>query len=128
MRLPRMTTRRWMVAVMIAAAGLCVSVLGARSHSYTIRAGHHGLMEVHNRWMIEEYEAGRLFNSGPADQLAQRADRCRRLIAYHAALGRNTSWPHAGPGSPSDPTRRRRGESLRAQAVIHRWRGRSGAG
>ena len=81
MRLPRMTTRRWTVAVAIMATGLRVSVLGARSYSYAIRAGHHGRMEDHNRWIIEEYEAGRLFYSGPADQLTLRANRCRRLIA-----------------------------------------------
>jgi hypothetical protein len=103
MRLPRMTTRRWMVAVVIAAAGLCVSVLGARSHSYAIRAGHHGLMEVHNRWIIEEYEAGRLFYSGPADQSARRADRCRRLIAYHAALWQKYELASRRPWFPVEP-------------------------
>ena len=68
----------------IMAADFWVSVLGARSHSYAIRAGDHGLMEAHNRWIIEEIEAGRLFYSGPMDQLTLRANRCRRLIAYHA--------------------------------------------
>jgi hypothetical protein len=103
MRLPRMTTRRWMVAVAVMAAGLWVIVLGARSHSYAIRAGHHGLMEAHNRWIIEEYEAGRLFHSGPADQLTVRADRCRRLITYHATLRRNYELASSRPWMPVEP-------------------------
>ena len=45
LRLPRITTRRWVIAVAIMAAAFWVSVLGARSHFYAIRAGQHGLME-----------------------------------------------------------------------------------
>ena len=103
MRLPRMTTRRWMIAVAIMAAGFWVSVLGARSHSYAIRAGHHGLMEAHNRWIIEEYEAGRLFYSGPMDQLTLRANRCRRLIAYHATLRQKYESASRRPWLPVGP-------------------------
>jgi hypothetical protein len=103
MRLPRMTTRGWMVAVAIVATGLWVSVLGARSYSYANRGGHHSLMEFHNRWIIEEYEAGRLFYSGPADQLARRADRCRRLIAYHATLRGKYELASRRPWLPVEP-------------------------
>jgi hypothetical protein len=108
MRLPRMTTRRWMVIVVVIAACLVPIVLSARSHSYAIRAGYHSLKEAESRWIVEEYEAGRLGFSG-RDSVDPLIDRERRLNAYHAALKRKYKlalrrpWLYVEPDPPEPP-------------------------
>ena len=56
--IPRMTTRRWMVAVAVVAIGLTMWILVARSGSYAIHANYHGTREAKIRWIVEDYEAG----------------------------------------------------------------------
>jgi hypothetical protein len=52
----------------------------------------------------------------------------RRMAVYHREMSEAAGGPLRVRGSPSSPTRSRRNEFLRAQAVDYRWRGRSGAG
>jgi hypothetical protein len=46
MRPPRMTTRRWMLAVAIMAVGLGAWMLSVRSRAYAVQAGNHGVREA----------------------------------------------------------------------------------
>src|SRR5690349_6570565 len=81
MRLPRMTTRRWMVTVGIVALGLGACMLVARSRGYAVQAANHGYQEFRNRMIVDAYERDPLTVSthGPTERII---DRLRRFIPY----------------------------------------------
>ena len=102
MRLPRMTTGGWMVAVLVVAIGFAVWILVVRSRSYAIQANYHGTQEDKIRWVVKEYEANRLDFSrwGSIEVLI---DRERRLITYHEALKRKYELASHRPWLPVEP-------------------------
>jgi hypothetical protein len=75
MRLPRMTTRRWLVAVAIVAVGVGAWRLIMRSRSYAALAAFHADSEKECRRIAEAFEGGRFD-----------ADIWRDAIAESAAL------------------------------------------
>jgi hypothetical protein len=102
MRLPRMTTRRWMIVVAIVANGSGAWILRARSHTYAIESGYHSLMEAENRRFVGLYEAGSLGYTGRGSVDAF-IDQARRLAAYHATLKRKYELASSRPWLPVEP-------------------------
>jgi predicted nucleic acid-binding protein len=102
MRLPRMTTRRWMVAVSIVAVGLGAWILITRSRSYADLAAWHADRENEVRRVAEAFEGGQFDADIWRDALAL-ARRSRRLIAYHSALRRKYVLASRRPWLPVEP-------------------------
>jgi hypothetical protein len=102
MRLPRMTTRRWMVVVAVVAIGFALWILGVRSRSYAIQANYHGMQEHKIRWVVQEYEANWVGYSGRWS-IEALIDRERRIITYHEALKRKYELASHRPWLPVEP-------------------------
>jgi hypothetical protein len=104
MRLPRMTTRRWMVAVAVAAIGLGAWVLVVRSREYAVQAGNHGHHEAMCWLTIHAYEADprSVTVSGPKPVEAI-IDQSRRRAGYYAALKRKYEQAAHRPWLPVEP-------------------------
>ncbi len=106
MRLPRMTTRRWMVAVAVVAVGVGALMFIVRSRSYSALAGLHAESDKECRRIVEADDGNRLDTAIWKDWIAY-ARRSRRLLLYHATLRRKYERASRGPGFPSSPIRRR---------------------
>ncbi len=99
MRLPRMTTRRWMVAVVVVGGAL-------------------GMFERHERfrWIAVRHRA-EVPKHLPRIKPVGMEDKVWRLLEWTNRWLAGTSGRPATPGSPSSPIRLIRDEFLRAQAV-----------
>jgi hypothetical protein len=104
MRLPRMTTRRWMVAVAIAAVGIGTWILIDRSRSYAALSAFHAESEK-ECWRIVEAFDGSRFDPVIWGEALALVRRSRRLLIMRRS-GASTNGPRVAPGSPSSSTRR----------------------
>ena len=117
MRLPRMTTRRWMIAVAVVGLliGGCIGgVRLKRWHDHFLhRARYHALMEVAN-WKAEHahHELGLQFyglDPGSESVRAVRAKGSRniaffsRMAIYHAAMDRKYEYAARHPWLQVEP-------------------------
>jgi hypothetical protein len=90
MRLPRMTTRRWMVAVAVVALLLGTAVIGhrlKRRHDYFLsRAQYHVSGEAGARAGADRELAFMMARKYPPDRVKDIMAQAQRAIAYHAFL------------------------------------------
>jgi hypothetical protein len=82
MRLPRMTTRRWMTAVVVVAVVLSAGVLLRRNWELSVRALYHDTIEKYQAEKMESLEQLALSATTPGD-----AERLRVDAATEAAIG-----------------------------------------
>jgi hypothetical protein len=102
MRLPRMTTRRWMIVVAITAVGFGTGLLIERSRSYAALCALHTDGEKECRRIVEAFEGNHLDPAIWRDAITF-ARRCRRLLPYHAALKRKYQRAARCPWLPVEP-------------------------
>jgi hypothetical protein len=102
MRLPRMTTRRWMVAVAIVAVGIGTWMLIERSRSYAALGSLHAESEKECRRIVEAFEGSRFDPVIWGEALAL-VRRSRKLLPYHAALRRKYERASRRPWLPVEP-------------------------
>ena len=102
MRLIRMTTRRWMVAVAIVAIGFGAFILVQRSRSYAALAALHADDENECRRIVEAVE-GIPLDAPIWRDWAANARRSRRLLQYHAALRRKYDLASRRPWLAVEP-------------------------
>jgi hypothetical protein len=100
MRLPWMTTRRWMAAVV--AVSLCAWMLIIRSRSFAALAVSHAEGEKESRRIVEASEGMRFDPTIWKDWIAY-ARRSRRLLLYHAALRRKYELASRRPWLSVEP-------------------------
>ena len=100
--LPRMTTRRWMIAVAIVGVGIGAGMLLVRSRRYAAVAAFHAQGEAECWRIIAADEGNRLDTAIWKDWLAY-ARRSRKLFLYHAALRRKYEWAARRPWLPVEP-------------------------
>jgi hypothetical protein len=102
MQLPRMTTRRWLIAVAVVAVCLGSGILITRSRSYAALCAFHAEGEKECRRIVEAFEGRRLDAAVWKDWIAH-ARRARRLLPYHAALRRKYELASRRPWLPVEP-------------------------
>jgi hypothetical protein len=102
MRLPRMTTRRWMIAVAIVAIGFGALILVHRSRSYAALAALHADAENECRRIVEAAE-GFALDAPIWRGWVTNARRSRRLLPYHAALRRKYDLASRRPWFAVEP-------------------------
>jgi hypothetical protein len=104
MRLPRMTTRRWMVVVVIVAVVLGAGMLIQRSRSYASLASVHAESEKECWRIVQAFEGSR-FDPVIWREALVHVRRSRRLFPYHAALRRKYELASRRPWLPveADP-------------------------
>jgi hypothetical protein len=102
MPLPRMTTRRWMIAVAVIAVGVGAWMLVMRARSYAALAAFHAESAKECWRIVEAAEDNRLDSATWKDWIAY-ARRCRRMFPYHAALRRKYERATHYPWLPVEP-------------------------
>jgi hypothetical protein len=102
MRLLRMTTRRWMIAVAVAAVCVGVWMLIMRARSYAALAASHAEGEKECRRIVEASENMRFDPAVWKDWIAY-ARHSRRLFVYHAGLRRKYELASHRPWLPVEP-------------------------
>ena len=102
MRLPRMTTRRWMVVVAVVGTSVGAAMLAIRSRTYAALAALHTKSELECRRVVEAFK-GRGFDGEIWSDAIAYARRCRRLVPYHAALRHKYEHAARTPWLPVEP-------------------------
>lgn len=92
MRIPRMTTRRWMVAVVVASLLLGALAMVLRSREYSRIASAHGKMEL--TLMIYSHVPG------PEGLLRHRKERWHRELWWKYRNASRRPWLPLGPDPP----------------------------
>src|SRR5262245_46523651 len=118
MRLSRMTTRQWMIAVAVVAVGVGAGMLIVRSRSYAALAALHAESEKECRRIVEADEGNRLDPAIWKDWIAY-ARRGRTRLLYHAALRRKYERASRRPWLPVEPDP----PEPDPLVVDHGWRG-----
>jgi hypothetical protein len=107
MRLPRMTTRRWMVAVAVVALVLGAVQLKRRRDDLLSGAQSHA--QVEQKWRQWEALERRALQAGEVDANPSLAAWVARRISYHRTMARKYRhaarfpWLPVGPDPPSPP-------------------------
>jgi hypothetical protein len=95
MRLPRMTTRRWLIAVAVVAVALAASiVIERRRHHFRTLAERHSSAELSCLGL-----AGRLDSPALAASWKRKAERCARLAQKYRRAARYP-WLPVEPDPP----------------------------
>lgn len=94
MRLPRMTIRRWMIAVGLVALTVTSVRLWERSLAYRRQADHHA-------WLVASRDYVVIDMGGMYDSKVGRLS--KRGIAYHAAMARKYRRAARYPWLPVEP-------------------------
>jgi hypothetical protein len=100
MRPPRMTTRRWMIAVALVAVGLGTLGFAKRSSYCARRAAYHREREKICRQIISDVESGRAIRADPFEFTEYLRS---RLLPYHADMRRKYEFAMRCPWLPIEP-------------------------
>jgi hypothetical protein len=104
MRLPRMTTRRWMIAVAVVALSVAGEQMRRRAVQYRRQAEHHARIEL-----VCRQTAARLPLMKPSDYegycgyMVRNIRNSPRIAAFHADLRRKYEHAARYPWHPVEP-------------------------
>ncbi len=100
MRVPRMTTRRWMVGVAVVALAMGAEKLRRLSRTYAFLAACHAGARTSQVEFVRDCDG---FDTSDREAVAEMIAQFRRHIPWHAALARKYQHAARYPWLPVEP-------------------------